>query len=249
MSEAADLAVPAAAVTPAAEAAPAAPAAAPEASAAEGVAAAPAAELATPEPKAGEGEAAPAAGQDTGTGEAADGGKSDGEKPQGEDGEAAATGAPETYAAFTLPEGVQMDPTLGEGLTALAKELNLPQDKAQKLVDLGVAQAQAFATAMKTSVENAKTEWADKVRADPVLGGANLSQNMAIAKKAVVAFGSPELIGVLNETGLGTHPAMLRLLYAVGSAISEDTLVDSDSSHGGAPVTKDHAKRLYPKMA
>lgn len=230
---------------------PAADASATAAPVTEPVAAAPAAaaELTTPEPKAGEGEAAAAAGQGAGTGEAATGGKTEGEEAKGEEGGADTTGAPEQYADFTMPEGVTMDPALGAELTTLAKELNLPQAQAQKLADLGVKQAQAFQTALKTSADAARTQWAEQVRADPEIGGAKLAEQMAVAKKAVVAFGTPALVGLLNQTGLGQHPEVLRLLVNVGAAISEDTLVDSDGSHGGKPAVKDHAKRMYPKMA
>jgi hypothetical protein len=208
-------------------------------------------ELATPEPKAGEGEAAAAAGQGAGTGEAVqDGGKSEGQGTEGaKEGEGAANGAPETYAEFVMPEGITIAPELGADLIATARELNLSQEAAQKLADLGIKQAQAFQATLAKSVETAKAQWADAVRADVEIGGANLSVNMATAKKALVAFGTPELTGLLNQTGLGLNPEFLRLLVRVGAAISEDTLVDGDGGNGGGqPAVRDHAARMYPKM-
>lgn len=246
MSEAPDLIVPEAAA-PASAAVTVEPVAA----------AAPAAEtteLATPEPKVIEGEAAAAAGQGGDTGTAPDGAKSKVEGTEGTDettkAEDAPEGAPESYAAFTMPEGITLDPEMGTELTAIAKELNLPQAKAQKLIDLGVKQAQGFAEALKTSVEAAKVQWADAVRNDKEIGGANLQVNMATAKKALVAFGTPELTGLLNQTGLGQNPEFLRLLVRVGAAISEDTLVNGDGggAGGGKPAVRDHAKRMYPAM-
>lgn len=206
-------------------------------------------ELATPEPKVGEGETAAAVGQGANTGEAPDGGTS---KVEGADGAAktgeAAEGAPEAYADFTMPDGFQLDADMSTELTTIAKELNLSQDKAQKLIDLGVKQAQGFQAALKTSVETAKAQWADAVRSDAEIGGAKLTAAMATAKKAVVAFGTPQLVGLLNETGLGQHPEFLRLLTRVGDAISEDTLVNPEGGGGGKPAIKDHARRLYPGM-
>lgn len=244
MSEAPDLIVPEAAA-PASAAAIVEPVAAPPAAAAE---------LATPEPKVGEGEAAAAAGQGADTGTAPDGGTSKVEGTEGKDGvvkaEDAPEGAPESYADFTMPEGITLDPEMGTELTALAKELNLPQATAQKLIDLGVKQAQGFAAALTKSVDTAKAQWADAVRSDKEIGGANLGVNMATAKKALVAFGTPELTGLLNQTGLGQNPEFLRLLVRVGAAISEDTLVDGDGggAGGGKPAVRDHAARMYPKM-
>ena len=45
-------------------------------------------------------------------------------------------GAPEQYAEFALPEGFQVDTAVMDEFKGLAKELNLPQATAQKLVDL-----------------------------------------------------------------------------------------------------------------
>ena len=246
MSEAPDLIVPEAAAPASADATvETAPAAAP---AAEG------AELTTPEPKVGEGEAAAAAGQGADTGTAPDGATSKVEGTEGKDGEVKAEdapqGAPESYAEFTVPEGFTLNTDLGTELTALAKELNLPQATAQKLVDIGVKQAQGFVASMKSGVEAAKAQWAEAVRSDAEIGGANLGPNMAVAKKALVAFGTPELTGLLNQTGLSQNPEFLRLLFRVGSAISEDTLVDGDGggAGGGKPAVRDHASRMYPKM-
>lgn len=244
MSEAPDLIVPEAAAPASADAVIEPAAAAPAA----------AAELTTPEPKVGEGEAAAAAGQGADTGTAPEGATSKVEGAEGKDepvkAEDAPQGAPESYADFTMPEGITLDPEMGTELTALAKELNLPQATAQKLVDIGVKQAQGFAAALKTSVETAKTQWADAVRSDAEIGGANLGPNMAVAKKALVAFGTPELTGLLNQTGLSQNPEFLRLLFRVGSAISEDTLVGGEGGGGGGgkPAIRDHAKRMYPAM-
>lgn len=248
MSEAAttDLAVPAA---PAAETAPAAPAPAPAAAAADET-------LITPEPV--EGEAAAADSQGAADGASADGALSEGEQPEGKkDGEAeppaaeAPQGAPEAYADFTMPEGFQLPADIGGDLTTLAKELNLPQAEAQKLIDLGVRHAQALQGAMAETLSDAKAQWADAVRADAEIGGEQFPVHMATAKKALTAFGTPALTQVLNQTGLSLHPEVLRLLVRVGEAISEDAdLITGDGAGGRARgrSEEERATRMYPKM-
>lgn len=195
------------------------------------------------------GEGAAAAGQGAGNDEAANGGTSEADGAEGEgEGEGAANGAPETYADFTMPEGFTLPPEMGSELTAIAKELGLPQDKAQKLIDLGVKHAQGVQQSMQASIDAAATAWADAARTDPEIGGDNFGPNMALAKKAIATFGSPALVELLNQTRLSVNPEFLRLLYRVGDAISEDTLVDGDGGSGPA-VEKDRAKRLYPNMS
>lgn len=131
---------------------------------------------------------------------------------------------------FKAPEGVTLDQARVEKFTALAKDLKLPADKAQAVVDLAVdaevQRAEAF--------EAQKAVWADEIANDKVLGGDKLNENLAIAKKAYSLLPAAEaesFKAMLNASGYGNHPSMVRLLHAVGTALSEDKFVP-----GGAPA-------------
>ena len=80
--------------------------------------------------------------------------------------------------------------------------------------------------------------------ADKDIGGDKLAENLSVARKALETFGTPELRDVLNATGFGNHPAVIKAFYKIGQAISEDRFVT-----GGAkgPET-DMAKRMFPSM-
>ena len=167
-------------------------------------------------------------------GEAADGDKTDSEdKPQG---------APEAYENFAAPEGIELDGELLEEFKGLAKDLNLPQDKAQQVVDLGSKMAEKFAAQQQAVVMEARETWANEAKADKEFGGETLPANLAVAKKAMDTFGTPELKTLLNESGLGNHPEVIRAFYRAGKAISEDSFITGSS---GKPAT-DPAKKLYP---
>lgn len=147
-------------------------------------------------------------------------------------------GAPEAYADFTLPEGVQADEATLTGFKTLFKELNLPQDAAQKLV---TAQAQnQLESAQKTI-----TGWKDAARADKEFGGDKFDENMAVAKSALEKFGTPELNTWLDKTGLGFNPELIRAFYRAGKAISQDGFVPGRS--GAAPAA--NAQRIYANSA
>ncbi len=88
-----------------------------------------------------------------------------------------------------------------------------------------------------------QTEWVAKAKADPELGGDKFDANLAVAKKAMDRFATPEFKAYLNETGLGNHPEMLRMLFKTGQAISEDKFVPSNQGNAKA---RDAAKTLYP---
>jgi hypothetical protein len=87
--------------------------------------------------------------------------------------------------------------------------------------------------------------WTEQVKTDKEIGGDKLAENLGVARKAIDTFGSPELKALLNSTGLGNHPEVVKLAFKVGKAISEDGFV-SGSPKGN--TTNDPAKKLFPNM-
>jgi hypothetical protein len=147
---------------------------------------------------------------------------------------------PEAYD-LKMPDGVELDQAATTEFTAIAKELKLDQAAAQKLADIGAKMAQRQADAHAQLVET----WTEQVKTDKEIGGDKLAENLGVARKAIDTFGSPELKALLNSTGLGNHPEVVKLAFKVGKAISEDGFV-SGSPKGN--TTNDPAKKLFPNM-
>lgn len=174
--------------------------------------------------------AAPAATQPAATQPAAEGAK-----PAGESTETTA----EVVYEFTAPEGIELDKASTDEFTAIAKELKLSKADAQRVVDLAVKrESERMDTHRKTV-----SDWADQVKADKELGGDKLDETMATAKKAI-DLGPPELKELLNNSGIGNHPAVVKWAYTVGKALSEDRFVSGKP--GDKPPTI--ASRLFPNM-
>ncbi len=205
--------------------------------------AAPAAAAAPAAQAAGDAAAAASAAtqQQAAEGQTANAAKSgEGENPAGD--QAKPQGAPEKYE-FKLPDGVQLDDKGTAAFSEVAKELNLTQDAAQKVLDkMGPVIAGRHAEALT----QAKAQWVEAAQTDKEFGGDKLSENLAVAKKALDTFGSPELRTLLNESGLGNHPEMIRLMFRAGQAISEDKFVPAGS--GSPKGAKDAANALYPNQ-
>ena len=85
--------------------------------------------------------------------------KDEGEKPEG---------APEKYE-WAAPEGVTLDESIMGSLSEVAKELNLPQAAAQKLVD---KIAPVMAQRQVEQFEALRTEWRQASSSDQEFGGA-----------------------------------------------------------------------------
>lgn len=146
---------------------------------------------------------------------------------------------PESYD-LQMPEGIELDKAAADEFTTLAKELKLDQATAQKFADVGAKMAQRQQEAHAKLVES----WVEAVKADKEIGGDKLQENLAVARKALDAFGSPELRDVLNMTGIGNNPAVIKAFYRAGKAISEDQFVTGKPQ--GADT--DMAKKLFPSM-
>ncbi|EMM0296598.1 peptidase [Klebsiella pneumoniae] len=155
----------------------------------------------------------------------------DGDKPadKPDDKEQKQEGAPEKYE-FQAGEGVELDAEALKDFEPVARELNLTNEQAQKLVDAypkilaGVQQRQADAWQAQTE------EWAATVKADKEIGGDKLTANLGVAQRALDTFGTPELKEYLNGTGLGNHPELVKAFIKVGKAMSEDGMVTGKES-------------------
>lgn len=152
-------------------------------------------------------------------------------------------GAPEKYE-FKAPENKSFDPELLNAYSEVAKELNLSQDAAQKMLS---TLAPAIEARQMQQIEAVRAEWAESSRTDKEFGGDGLDQNLAVAKKALDQFGSPELRTLLNESGLGNNPEVIRFMFRAGKAISEDRFVGrSEGGVKAGPRTfGDQASALY----
>lgn len=139
--------------------------------------------------------------------------------------EKAANSAPEAYTDFTLPEGFDMDADTLGAFKGLAKELNISQASAQKLIDMQTALSTKQAEAHQAAVVKQSQDWVAEIKNDPALGGENFEKSAASAVKVIQAFGDEGLTSLLNESGLGNHPALFKFCHRISQAIAEDKFV------------------------
>lgn len=145
-----------------------------------------------------------------------------------------------------LPDGVEASPAL-EQFKTLAPKLGLKSEGAQQLVDLFLQTQAQQSEAAATQREQQSKGWIEAVKADKELGGGNLNATTKIASDAVRAFGGDELIQVLNATGLGNHPALVRAFYRAGKQLQEDSIAGTSGGPGGQK--EDVWNRMYTNQA
>ena len=153
-------------------------------------------------------------------------------------------GAPEEYAEFTAPEGVSLDNEMVEQFKSVAKELNISQGNAQKLMDIASNHFKKLSTDYQENVSKARQQWVDGIKKDPEFGGENFKGTVENAQRALNKYGSEDLKKLLSQTGLGDHGEFIKTFAKIGQAMSEDSFVDG----GGDTVEKTAAEIMYPNQ-
>lgn len=154
---------------------------------------------------------------------------------------AATAAAVADYTDFKTPEGYKLDGEAGQKFKSMAKEMGLTQEQAQKLVDFDAGRAVKAQEEQTSKLHKASFDWLEAAKADKEIGGANLETSVAVAKKALDTFGSPELKQMLQLSGLGNHPEVIRAFNKIGKAISEDGFVQ-----GGKQNAAGDARKHFP---
>lgn len=209
--------------------------------------------------EAGQGDAPKGEGQGASDEEAAKGGaQSEAEKPKDDEG-GDAQGAPEQYADFTIPEGVELTGEMLKSVTDFAKAQNLNQSQAQELVELGAAQAAAIATQFALTAEENPVvlaqhwagKWSEQTRTDAEIGGDKLKDALALSTRVYSTFGNEAFGEFLKTTGLEHNVELIRFMHKIGKAVSEDTLVMPSGNGKGDSIRPGLVpeKKLYPDMA
>ena len=154
-------------------------------------------------------------------------------------------GAPENYEfnAKVADAPQELDPEVLTAFGDVAKELNLSQEAAQKVLDKVAPVVQAK---QAKALEDAKAGWVNDSQSDEEFGGENFDANLKTAKSALDTFGNDALKSLLVETGFGNHPEIIRFMYRAGKAISEDSYVGNSE---GADYSRNSGPKDFNAIA
>lgn len=159
----------------------------------------------------------------------------------------AASAAPETYEPFQLPDGVTLDTHAVELATPLFKELGLTQENAQKVVGLYTELTKQLDERINATRTETVAEWLKQAKADKEIGGAKWSKSLEHAQGIVTKFADAETRQFLEETGLGNHPGLIKMLAKAGAHFSEGSFVAPGASGSSAPRSLEQV--FYPDAA
>lgn len=168
--------------------------------------------------------------------------------------EKAPAGAPETYE-LKAPEGFEFDAKALEEVTPILKELNIPQEGAQRLADFFAKQNKDAAEAPVKFYNDMRAEWRKEIDANPKFK--DQAAVKATIGRALDQLNNPELVTKYKEamdfTGAGDNPAFVEVWYEMAKMLTEGTHV---AGKGPAPsgqtnpsaAPKSLASAMFPHL-
>ena len=129
---------------------------------------------------------------------------------------------PESYdLASVIPEGFELNQERMENFTAVAKEAGLSQENASKLAAYGIQLMQESAQAVQQEFSARVNTWGEQAKTEL---GAEFNNTVRLAASGIEVMEKqiPELRTMLNETGAGNHPVMIKAMAMIGKLVAED---------------------------
>lgn len=178
--------------------------------------------------------------------------------PASEKDPAAALGAPEKYTDFKLPDGYEFDPAARTSFETTAKELNLPQEAAQKLIDIWSTHAAKSAQAPFDLWANTQKQWHTEIESR--FGGSEGAQRMTAGINSVINNVLPPSLqksfrAALDFTGAGSNPDLLEGLSIILKPLMEGRPVPRGNPSAGGQTDPgqprgpvDPAAAMYPHL-
>jgi hypothetical protein len=162
---------------------------------------------------------------DSGTGADSVGGDTSGgdSQPGGEESQPGADSLSlDSYSSMKLPDGFEADDALIGDAKQLMLDAKVPPDQAQKFLDLYAKGLQTQTDKLVQSFQTQQQQWRDEIGQWPEFKGQDATKNStAIIGQVIDQFGSEDVRKIMDSTGAGNHPALVRMFLNIGKAMAE----------------------------
>ena len=159
-----------------------------------------------------------------------------------------------SYDAWAFPEGVEADPVKVEAFNKMFGEFESMtkvdhakmKELGQKLIDFNISQMRELQQSYIDKWNSDKKEWFETFQKDPEIGGNRAETTTRSVRQFVETFGGndeqkTELRNFLKTTGVGNHPALIRLIANASLVKREGSPVPAQK--GPAPPVSKIEKR------
>lgn len=154
---------------------------------------------------------------------------------------------PETYE-LKLPENSLLKESVIEKVAAFAKEQGLTQKEAQAVLEHENETLKAYKAEEDKFVNEVKGQWKKETLADPEIGGAKAKENSEYAFRVFEKFGSPKFKQLLESTGFGNHPEVVRVFSKLGRQLFQPAkVIGAGGGTNGPGKGKSAEEKFYGK--
>jgi len=137
-----------------------------------------------------------------------------------------------------LPEGWALNEELAGKFNDIAGKYNMANKGASEImalaVDLAKQTQDGVLSAQLKAVEANRIKYSEAVTNDAEIGGAKLDETMKTANVAYNHFiqSDKEAHEIFCQTGLNTHPAVVKMFHAIGKQMQDDSIHQAGSQSG-----------------
>lgn len=135
---------------------------------------------------------------------------------------------PLTAEDIVIPEGFEVDEPLRDEFLGLANEAKLPKETVGKLIALQAKANEAASERVSRAWEETQEQWREQAKSDPVIGGDKLDGVLSSVGKVIDAYGKTltpeaetEFRQVMDMTGAGNHPAVIKFIHSLAKQLDE----------------------------
>lgn len=145
-----------------------------------------------------------------------------------------------------LPEGSLLKSAEVEKIAQIAKERGFSNEQAQLLLNEKDAAVREFADSQQKDIkQKIEVEWVKEIQNDKEMGGANYGKTVETAKRVIQRFDPDGSFSkVLDSTGLGNHPGLVKVLARIGAQMSDDQFIKAPAVD---KKNKSLVERIYGK--
>lgn len=146
-----------------------------------------------------------------------------------------------------LPEGFTLSEADMKTFSEFASANKLSHENGEKLLAMHAGVVRATNEAAANHYRSTREGWVKEVKADKEIGGSQFENVRSTISKALDQYGDPGLRAMLDMTGAGDHPALIRTMYRMAKALTENT----KTPPAGVPASgqkKSGAQIMYPNM-
>ena len=114
-------------------------------------------------------------------------------------------------------------------IEAFAKDRGLSNEAANELMKKESELVDRYAQDQQSKFEDVQKDWVENIKGDKEFGGERFAETAELSKRAAERFLSKDFRNILEESGWGNHPELVKGFARIGRAMENDTFIHGES--------------------